>query len=80
MTNLAANTNTRTDLDQAGSAENDTHEIWHNRDKSGLSRTCFRRILNPERQNRPTVPKISAQPALRHRDILRAVTARREER
>ena len=35
MTNLTANTDTRTDPDQAGSGENDTHQIWHNRDKSG---------------------------------------------
>lgn len=67
MTNLAANTDTRTDPDQAGSAENDTHQIWHNRDKSGLIRTVFRRILNPQRQNCPTLPEFSAQPSLRLR-------------
>lgn len=50
-----------------------------NRDKSGLIWTVFRRILNPERQNCPTLPKFSPQASLRRRDILKALAGWREE-
>ena len=35
MTNLTPRTTTRTHPDQAGMTRNDTHQNWHNRDKSG---------------------------------------------